>query len=41
MQWNPPKLEDVSKDMVDHYFLSLGGYEPELELPKRLQEASD
>uniref|UniRef100_F6I042 3-hydroxyisobutyryl-CoA hydrolase n=1 Tax=Vitis vinifera TaxID=29760 RepID=F6I042_VITVI len=40
-KWNPPRLEDVSEDMVDCYFLPLGEYEPELELPKKLQEAFD
>ncbi|RVW50589.1 3-hydroxyisobutyryl-CoA hydrolase-like protein 1, mitochondrial [Vitis vinifera] len=40
-KWNPPRLEDVSEDMVDRYFLPLGEYEPELELPKKLQEAFD
>lgn len=37
MQWNPPRLEDVSKEMVDSYF-SRAGELPELELPTALRE---
>jgi len=38
MQWEPPSLEEVSKDMVDSYFSPLGELEPELELPTALRE---
>lgn len=38
-KWNPPSLEQVSKDMVDQYFLPLSEFEPELELPTKLREA--
>ncbi|GAV61655.1 ECH domain-containing protein/ECH_C domain-containing protein [Cephalotus follicularis] len=38
-KWNPPSLEQVSKDMVDHYFLPLGELEPDLVLPTKLREA--
>ena len=37
MQWNPPSLDEVSKDMVDCYF-SQPGELPELELPTALRE---
>ncbi|EOY29335.1 ATP-dependent caseinolytic (Clp) protease/crotonase family protein [Theobroma cacao] len=37
-KWDPPSLEDVSKDMVDCYFSSLGELEPELVLPTALRE---
>lgn len=37
VQWNPPTLEDVSKDMVDSYF-SQAGELPELELPTASRE---
>nr|XP_043630566.1 3-hydroxyisobutyryl-CoA hydrolase-like protein 1, mitochondrial [Erigeron canadensis] len=40
-KWDPPSLEHVSQDMVDHYFSPLGASEPELELPIRRLEASD
>ncbi|KAL4022143.1 hypothetical protein IC575_015867 [Cucumis melo] len=36
-KWNPPRLEDVSKEMVDSYF-SRAGELPELELPTALRE---
>ena len=39
MQWNPPRLEQVSKDMVEHYFSPLNKSEPDLKLPRELQEA--
>lgn len=39
MQWDPPTLEKVSKDMVDYYFSPLGEFEPELKLPTHLREA--
>ena len=39
MQWDPPTLEKVSQDMVDHYFLSLSESEPDLELPTNSSEA--
>ncbi|KAM3733196.1 hypothetical protein ACB098_11G116900 [Castanea mollissima] len=38
-KWNPPSLEQVSKDMVEHYFSPLSKSEPELELPTELREA--
>ncbi|XP_068650295.1 small ribosomal subunit protein mS47 [Aristolochia californica] len=38
-KWDPPSLEDVSKDMVDYYFSPLGEFEPELKLPTTLREA--
>ncbi|XP_075643667.1 small ribosomal subunit protein mS47-like isoform X1 [Castanea sativa] len=37
--WNPPRLEQVSKDMVEHYFSPLSKSEPELELPTEVREA--
>ncbi|XP_021735748.1 3-hydroxyisobutyryl-CoA hydrolase-like protein 2, mitochondrial [Chenopodium quinoa] len=37
-KWDPPTLEDVSKDMVDCFFSPLGEYEPELDLPTSLRE---
>ncbi|KAG7037652.1 3-hydroxyisobutyryl-CoA hydrolase-like protein 2, mitochondrial [Cucurbita argyrosperma subsp. argyrosperma] len=36
-KWNPPSLDEVSKDMVDCYF-SQPGELPELELPTALRE---
>lgn len=39
MQWDPPVLEKVSEDMVDHYFSPLGEFEPDLKLPTHLREA--
>ncbi|XP_050282276.1 3-hydroxyisobutyryl-CoA hydrolase-like protein 1, mitochondrial isoform X3 [Quercus robur] len=38
-EWNPPSLEQVSKDMVEHYFSPLSKSEPDLELPTDLREA--
>lgn len=38
MQWDPPSLEEVTKDMVDRYFTQLDEFEPELELPTALRE---
>uniref|UniRef100_A0A5B7BA93 3-hydroxyisobutyryl-CoA hydrolase n=1 Tax=Davidia involucrata TaxID=16924 RepID=A0A5B7BA93_DAVIN len=38
-KWNPPSLEQVSKDMVDQYFSSLSEHEPKLELPTKQREA--
>ncbi|XP_065623644.1 3-hydroxyisobutyryl-CoA hydrolase-like protein 1, mitochondrial isoform X2 [Quercus suber] len=38
-KWNPPSLEQVSKDMVEHYFSPLSKFEPDLELPTELREA--
>ncbi|XP_065848141.1 3-hydroxyisobutyryl-CoA hydrolase-like protein 1, mitochondrial [Euphorbia lathyris] len=38
-KWNPPRLEEVSEDMVEHYFLSLNESEPDLELPTQEREA--
>lgn len=37
-KWDPPHLEDVTKDMVDCFFSPLGAHEPELELPTALRE---
>ncbi|XP_021890699.1 3-hydroxyisobutyryl-CoA hydrolase-like protein 2, mitochondrial [Carica papaya] len=37
-KWDPPSLEDVSKDMVDFYSLPLQEPEPELELPTATRE---
>ncbi|XP_042507549.1 3-hydroxyisobutyryl-CoA hydrolase-like protein 2, mitochondrial [Macadamia integrifolia] len=37
-KWDPPTLGEVSKDMVDCYFLPLSEFEPELELPTALRE---
>lgn len=39
MQWDPPSLEQVSEDMVQHYFSRLNEFEPDLELPTKLREA--
>ncbi|XP_059651596.1 3-hydroxyisobutyryl-CoA hydrolase-like protein 1, mitochondrial [Cornus florida] len=38
-KWDPPSLEQVSKDMVDQYFSPLSEVEPELELPTKQREA--
>ncbi|CAJ1948162.1 unnamed protein product [Sphenostylis stenocarpa] len=38
-KWDPPTLEKVSQDMVDHYFLPLSESEPDLELPTKTREA--
>ncbi|KAF6175419.1 hypothetical protein GIB67_036510 [Kingdonia uniflora] len=38
-KWNPPRLDQVSKEMVDSYFAPLSLSEPELELPVKLREA--
>ncbi|KAL2940005.1 3-hydroxyisobutyryl-CoA hydrolase-like protein 2 mitochondrial [Bienertia sinuspersici] len=37
-KWDPPALEDVSKDMVDCYFSPFSEHEPELDLPTSLRE---
>ncbi|KAK8535199.1 hypothetical protein V6N13_081337 [Hibiscus sabdariffa] len=37
-KWDPPRLEEVSKDMVEYYFAPLGELEPELLLPTALRE---
>lgn len=39
MQWDPPSVEKVTKDMVDQYFSPLSEFEPDLELPTELREA--
>ena len=39
MQWNPPSLEQVSEDMVEHYFSPLSEIEPNLELSTEVREA--
>ncbi|KAL9429943.1 hypothetical protein AB3S75_025349 [Citrus x aurantiifolia] len=38
-KWSPPSLEQVSEDMVDHYFSPLSESELDLELPTKLREA--
>ncbi|KAE8038639.1 hypothetical protein FH972_011127 [Carpinus fangiana] len=38
-KWDPPSLEQVSEDMVEHYFSPLSEFEPDLELPTKLREA--
>ncbi|KAI3829163.1 hypothetical protein L1987_03279 [Smallanthus sonchifolius] len=38
-KWDPPSLEHVSTDMVDHYFSPLSPLEPELDLPTKQREA--
>ncbi|XP_021677948.2 3-hydroxyisobutyryl-CoA hydrolase-like protein 1, mitochondrial isoform X2 [Hevea brasiliensis] len=38
-KWNPPSLEQVSEDMVEHYFSPLSELEPDLELPTEQREA--
>ncbi|KAK8919140.1 hypothetical protein KSP39_PZI020929 [Platanthera zijinensis] len=38
-KWDPPALEHVSDDMVDHHFSQLGEFEPVLKLPTHLREA--
>ncbi|KAK3210915.1 hypothetical protein Dsin_015621 [Dipteronia sinensis] len=37
-KWDPPRLEDVSTDMVNSYFSPLNESEPELKLPTALRE---
>ncbi|KAI5673110.1 hypothetical protein M9H77_13474 [Catharanthus roseus] len=39
-KWDPVRLEDVSKDMVDSYFAALGEFEPDLNLPTTVREPS-
>ncbi|CAL9157220.1 unnamed protein product [Musa hybrid cultivar] len=38
-KWDPPVLEKVSEDMVNHYFSPLGEFGPDLKLPTHLREA--
>ncbi|XP_021614405.1 3-hydroxyisobutyryl-CoA hydrolase-like protein 1, mitochondrial isoform X3 [Manihot esculenta] len=38
-KWNPASLEQVSEDMVEHYFSPLNELEPDLELPTEQREA--
>eukprot|EP00257_Ricinus_communis_P024333 XP_015584514.1 3-hydroxyisobutyryl-CoA hydrolase-like protein 1, mitochondrial isoform X2 [Ricinus communis] len=38
-KWNPPSLEKVSEDMVEHYFSRLSEMEPDLDLPTEQREA--
>ncbi|XP_074579572.1 small ribosomal subunit protein mS47-like isoform X2 [Curcuma longa] len=38
-KWDPPTLDKVSEDMVDHYFSPLGELDSELKLPTHLREA--
>lgn len=37
-KWDPPSLEEVTKDMVDSYFSPLGELESELKLPTAVRE---
>ncbi|KAF3446195.1 hypothetical protein FNV43_RR11374 [Rhamnella rubrinervis] len=37
-KWDPPKLEEVTEDMVEDYFSPLSEVEPELDLPTALRE---
>ncbi|KAI3454011.1 hypothetical protein Pfo_010674 [Paulownia fortunei] len=37
-KWNPPKLEEVTDDMVASFFSPLGELEPELNLPVAVRE---
>nr|XP_043628650.1 3-hydroxyisobutyryl-CoA hydrolase-like protein 1, mitochondrial isoform X2 [Erigeron canadensis] len=38
-KWTPPRLEQVSQDMVDQYFSPVDALEPELDLPTKQREA--
>ncbi|CAN1849399.1 3-hydroxyisobutyryl-CoA hydrolase-like protein 1, mitochondrial [Linum perenne] len=38
-QWTPPRLDQVTEDMVDNYFTPLSESEPDLELPTQQREA--
>ncbi|CAN1146028.1 3-hydroxyisobutyryl-CoA hydrolase-like protein 1, mitochondrial [Linum perenne] len=38
-KWNPPRLDQVTEDMVDSYFTPLSESEPDLELPTQQREA--
>ncbi|XP_042427651.1 3-hydroxyisobutyryl-CoA hydrolase-like protein 2, mitochondrial isoform X1 [Zingiber officinale] len=38
-KWDPPTLDKVPEDMVDHYFSPLGDLDSELKLPTHLREA--
>ncbi|CAN0921806.1 3-hydroxyisobutyryl-CoA hydrolase-like protein 1, mitochondrial [Linum grandiflorum] len=38
-KWNPPRLDQVTDDMVDRYFTRLSESEPDLELPTQQREA--
>lgn len=40
LQWDPPTLEDVTKDMVGCYFSPLPEVEPELKLNTAVREPS-
>lgn len=37
-KWDPPRLEDVTKDMVDSFFAPLPEFESELNLPTSVRE---
>ncbi|CAI9094607.1 OLC1v1030370C1 [Oldenlandia corymbosa var. corymbosa] len=39
-KWDPPILEDVTKDMVDAHLLPLSEFEPDLNLPTSVREPS-
>ncbi|XP_074560531.1 small ribosomal subunit protein mS47-like [Curcuma longa] len=38
-KWDPPTLDKIPEDMVDHYFSPLGELDSELKLPTHLREA--
>ncbi|CAN1849398.1 3-hydroxyisobutyryl-CoA hydrolase-like protein 1, mitochondrial [Linum perenne] len=38
-KWTPPRLDQVTEDMVDNYFTPLSESEPDLELPTQQREA--
>nr|GMD44336.1 3-hydroxyisobutyryl-CoA hydrolase-like protein 2, mitochondrial [Ipomoea batatas] len=39
-KWDPPRLEDVTKDMVESFFAPLDEFESELNLPTSIREPS-
>ncbi|XP_019162227.1 PREDICTED: 3-hydroxyisobutyryl-CoA hydrolase-like protein 2, mitochondrial [Ipomoea nil] len=39
-KWDPPRLEEVTKDMVESFFAPLGEFESELNLPTSIREPS-
>lgn len=40
LQWDPPTLDEVTKDMVDSHFSLLPEVEPELDLNTAVREPS-